>query len=235
MTTGIVCLSSGLDCVTSLAIALDTGVDVKQAIFFDYGQKACLKEFKQATEVAKYYNIPLTRIELPWLKEITKTSLVNEEALVPTPDSEKLDVIFDMHQTAAAVWVPNRNGVMTNILAAFCDSFGYDEIIVGFNGEEAVTFADNTFQCAAALTESFSYTTRQQPVVKSYVQSLNKMEISLTSVKLQVPLDLVWSCYHSGDYMCGECESCKRFIRAFKSTNNWSLVAHKFNLQEQPV
>lgn len=228
MPTGIVSLSAGLDCTTSLALALEAGVEVKQAVFFNYGQRATNKEAEAAAKIAEHYNIPFEIIDLPFLKNITKTALVNEAETIPNPDINTLDAILHMQKTAAAVWVPNRNGIMVSILAGYADSFGYDEIIVGWNAEECTTFSDNTPQCAYAMTESLMYTTNVQPVVKSYVQSYNKMEIVAEAIRTNVPMSLLWSCYHGKEKMCGECESCKRFIRAWHATGNWEHVKNNF-------
>ena len=228
MTTAIIALSSGLDCVTSLAIALSKGVEVKQAIFFDYGQRAAKKEEEHAKKVAEYYNIPFEVIELPFLKKITKTALVNKDVSVPEPPTGGLDAILSMQKLALQVWVSNRNGVIVNILGAYADSFEYDEILVGWNAEEGVEFSDNLPQCAAACTESLTYTTQYQPVVKSYVQSMNRMEIVHEAIHLSAPIHLMWSCYHGEDKKCGNCESCKRFRRAFEATGNWEVVKDRF-------
>lgn len=229
MTTGIVSLSAGLDCTTSLALAIEAGVDVKQAVFFDYGQRATQKEKDAAKAIADHYGIPFEVIELPFLKNITKTALVNTDVSVPEPDAGSLDAILHMQDTAAAVWVPNRNGIMVSVLAGYADSFGYDEIIVGWNAEECTTFSDNTPQCAQAMTEALMYTTQQQPVVKSYVQSYNKMEIVSEALRVNAPVHLLWSCYHGQDKMCGKCESCKRCVRAFTATGNWDKVKDSFS------
>jgi 7-cyano-7-deazaguanine synthase len=218
-----------MDCVASLAIAKSKGIDVKQAVFFDYGQRAARKEEAAAKKIADYYGLCFETITLDFLKNITKTSLVNTDANVPNPDIGQLDAILHMQQTASAVWVPNRNGIMVNILAGYADSFGYDQIIVGWNAEECTTFSDNTPQCATACTEALLYTTQQQPQVISYVQNMNKMEIVDKVVELGVPAELLWSCYHGGEGMCGECESCKRFARAFSATGHWDLVKNNFS------
>jgi 7-cyano-7-deazaguanine synthase len=228
MTTAIIALSSGLDCVTSLALALEAGVEVKQALFFDYGQKAANKEVFSASIIADHYNVPFDVIDLPFLKNITKTALVNVDSDIPNPDASRLDAVFEMQATAASVWVPNRNGLILNILAAYADSFEYDEIILGTNAEEAITFPDNSPQGMAAVTEALQYTTQHQPIVKSYVQSFNKMEIAQKAIDLDVPLHFLWSCYHGGEKFCGKCESCKRFTRGFTATGNWDKVKDNF-------
>ena len=227
--TAIVALSSGLDCVTSMAIAIDKGVDVKKAVFFDYGQRAAEKEKEHAALVAKHYGVEFEVVELPWLAKITKTSLVNRDESVPEPDAEMLDAIIPMQDTAAATWVCNRNGVIANILGAYADSEGYGQILFGLSGEESSTFPDNLPEFAEALTHSMTYSTQVQPTVLSYVNCMNKMEIVNKAVELNVPINLMWSCYHGGRYMCKKCESCKRFVRAFTATGNWDLVKNKFN------
>lgn len=229
MPTGIVSLSAGLDCTTSMAIALEEGVEVKQAVFFNYGQKAAKKEEEYAGKIAEHYGIPFEVIELPWLKKITKTALVNEGKDVPVPPSGGLDAILHMQKLALQVWVPNRNAVIWNILGSYADSFNYDMIIVGNNAEEAPEFSDNSPQCIRQLNKALAYTTQKQPVVKSFVEPYNKMEIVHEALRLGVPINLLWSCYLGEDKKCGDCESCRRFRRAFERTGNWDKIKDRFD------
>ncbi len=98
-----------------------------------------------------------------WLSEITSTSLVNRNADVPSLSFEDIDETAPAEITEAsakAVWVPNRNGVMLNIAGAFAESRECDYLLVGFNGEEAVTFPDNSLAYVQAMDNAFSYSTQ---------------------------------------------------------------------------
>ena len=188
--------------------------DIKLALTFNYGQKAAVREMERATEMARELGIPHQVVELPWLKEITKTSLVSKDQEVPTGSEVSIDDRETSEKTAARVWVPNRNGVFMNIAAAFAESLRADYVITGFNKEEAATFPDNTLQFLEKLDQSFEYSTASQVKTLCYTTDLNKTEIVGLGKEVGVNFDLIWSCYFSEVEPCGQCESCQRFERA---------------------
>lgn len=219
MKTAIALISAGLDSTVSLALAREAGLKLRLGLCFDYGQKAAAAEWRQAQQVASHYQIPLQKIELPWLGQITSTALsASSEAEVPQVAIEQLDQVSSVTlDSAAKVWVPNRNGLLINVAGAFADRYGDAEIITGFNAEEAATFPDNTPQFAEAITRSLAFSTQVQPRVSSYVQHLNKIEIMQQALRLQVPILKLWSCYQGGEQHCGQCESCNRLKRALQA------------------
>ncbi|CCO07120.1 queuosine biosynthesis protein (fragment) [Desulforamulus hydrothermalis Lam5 = DSM 18033] len=167
----VVLLSGGLDSTVNLAYALTEG-SVKLALTMDYGQRAARREIKAAAALAGYYNIRHQVVELPWLAQITATSLVKEEGSLPEPAAEELDNPDVTQKTAAAVWVPNRNGLFINIAACFAESLNCGQVVAGFNREEAATFPDNTPEFAAAAGKALAYATANQVRVSQLYQPL---------------------------------------------------------------
>lgn len=226
MRNAIVLLSAGLDSTVSLALAKEAGSQIRMGLAFDYGQKAAAAEWRQAQVIAALYDIPLQKIELPWLGKITHSALSShsQEAL-PEVGIEDLDRVMTVTlDSASKVWVPNRNGLLLNIAACFADSAGDQEIISGFNAEEAATFPDNTPQFSEAINRSLAFSTQSQSRVISYVQHLNKIEIVQEALRLAVPLESLWSCYLSGETHCGRCESCNRLKRGLKANQQNEVI-----------
>lgn len=209
----IVLLSGGLDSTVSLAHALKES-EVVLTLTFDYGQRAAEKEKAAAAALAAHYKLRHRVIELPFLKEITGTALVSVDEDLPQPDLSGLDDYEKSTATAAAVWVPNRNGVFINIAAAFAEAYHCGLVVTGFNREEAVTFPDNSPEFVSAASSALSYSTLNKVKVVSYTQRLDKVEIIRLGMKLDVPFQYIWSCYKGEENMCGLCESCLRFRRA---------------------
>ncbi|RYD04478.1 hypothetical protein N752_13985 [Desulforamulus aquiferis] len=76
---------------------------------------------------------------------------------------------------------------------------------------------DNTPEFAQAASAAMAFSTANQVKVLSYTGRLDKGEIVALGHRLGVPWQLLWSCYQAGENMCGRCESCRRFIRAFQA------------------
>jgi 7-cyano-7-deazaguanine synthase len=216
----ITLLSSGLDSVAALAIAAES-LEIEMAVTFDYGQRAGQREIEYSAKVCEYFGIEHRIIKLGWLGEITNTSLVNRDEEVPSLSFEDIDEAAPAaitENSAKAVWVPNRNGVMLNIAGSFAESRGCDYIVVGFNGEEAGTFPDNSPGYVQAMDRAFSYSTQNGVRVLAPLIEMGKTEIVKRALEAKAPLEYSWSCYHGGELPCGECESCVRRARAFKNT-----------------
>ncbi|MCC4767869.1 7-cyano-7-deazaguanine synthase QueC [Methanosarcina sp. DH1] len=215
----ITLLSSGLDSVAALAIAAED-FDIEMAITFDYGQRAREREIKYSRKVCEYFGIEHRVIKLDWLSEITSTSLVNRDVEVPSLSFEDIGEAAPVEITdasAKAVWVPNRNGVMLNIAGSFAESRECDYLVVGFNGEEAGTFPDNSLAYVQAMDRAFSYSTQNGVKILAPLIELGKTEIVRKALEVKAPLEYSWSCYHGEEIPCGECESCVRRARAFKN------------------
>lgn len=212
MTKSIILLSGGLDSLVSLGLTKEK-LNVTLALTFDYGQKSVFKEIKAAKEICNYYKIEHKVIKLDFLEEITNTALVSNDDL---PVKEALS---DPQQSAKSVWVPNRNGLFLNIAGSYADSYGYDNIIIGANKEEAQTFPDNSKEFIEAVNNEFNHSTRVHPKVVAPLLNYNKNDIVMLALSEDIPLELTMSCYQSGEGHCGVCESCTRLKHALIKNN----------------
>lgn len=212
----ITLLSGGLDSVVSTALARKHH-HINLALTFDYGQRAAQQEIAAAKYFAALWNIPHQVIELPWLAATTRTSLVNQDQALPEYSQADLDNSAKQDQSAAAVWVPNRNGLMINIAAVYADaSVVAKHIVTGFNREEAATFPDNSQDFIDQTNIALGFSTRNNAQVVSYTIAMDKAAIVATGRELGIDLDKCWSCYTAGPARCGQCESCVRFARAIR-------------------
>jgi len=211
-TGSLLLLSGGLDSTVAAALAVaDFGVT--QALTFDYGQRAGRREVDSAAAIARRLEVAHRVIELPWLAAATRTALVDRRAAIPQPSPHDLDSPA-AHETARAVWVPNRNGVFIAIAAALAEGAGIPRLVVGFNREEGTTFPDNSEAFVAATNRALSFSTLAGVEVVNPVGALDKVEIVRLGREVGAPIPLVWSCYLEGEEHCGTCESCRRLERA---------------------
>lgn len=210
----IALLSSGLDSTVNLYKAQETS-RVVLAITFDYGQRAATKEIENASKACYALKIEHKVIDLSFFKDFTNTSLISVSKEIPL--NMHIDDLAECNDTAKAVWVPNRNGIMINIAAGFAEGLNAEEVIVGFNKEEGATFPDNTQSYIDKVNESLELSTLKKVRVNCYTTQLNKSEIVDLGMKCGVNFEYVWPCYFGGARPCGQCESCLRYLRAVKN------------------
>lgn len=213
----ILILSGGLDSTVSSFIAKQE-TDPILALTFDYGQRAAERERDTAGRISKRLGVPHRTIELPWLKELTKTGLVNADAKLPALKERDLDDPAKGRKSAEAVWVPNRNGLFLNVAASFAEPLGAEVLITGFNAEEGVTFPDNSAAFVRSADDFFWFSTLKKIRVVSYTLAWSKKEIAAKAKSLGLTIGDVWFCYEGGPSPCKSCESCLRAFRAFRET-----------------
>ena len=224
MKKAISVLSGGLDCtVSTSAFAKDYEI---HAITFNYGQKAFERELKAARQICKKMNWSHEVIDLPWLAEISTSSL-NTSDDIPEVSFDDLDDIEKSSETAQSVWVPARNMVFTSIAVSYAESIGAEIIIVGWDAEEAATFPDNSKEFLNAFNELIDVGSPDKIRIEAPAIDLDKEEIVRLGVETGAPMELSYSCYKGGDKHCGVCESCMRRKRAFKNLGIEDLTEYE--------
>lgn len=215
----LILLSGGLDSAANLAFTAYFDEPVL-ALTVDYGQRAVKPEIEAAKKLCAYYGVEHLILDLKWLGALGGSSLTTNSIEIPNMATAKLDDLAASKETAKQVWVPNRNGLLINAAAAIAESRKLQQVVVGFNKEEAATFPDNSSQFLGVATLSLKYSTSNGVKVACYTDMMVKSEIvqALRNLDLPFPFEMVWSCYHSGEKtggkMCGQCESCQRYSRA---------------------
>jgi 7-cyano-7-deazaguanine synthase len=208
----VVLLSGGLDSAVNLALAAADG-RASLAITMRYGQRAEAPELRASEELARHYKVKWLSVDVRWLGEVNPT-LLTRAGVLPQLSTEELDSMGASGASMRAVWVANRNGVFLNIAAAYAEALGAAEVLTGYNKEEAATFPDNSADYLVAMNHAFSFSTLNKVKASSYTISWDKTQILQESLRVELPLDKVWSCYEAGPNRCWTCESCKRSERA---------------------
>lgn len=208
----VVLLSGGLDSVANLFFTREFDEPVL-AITADYGQKAAVKEIQASKKLCELWDVRHEVLNLKWM---AGGSALTDSASIPTLQRDQLDDRNIALQTAKAVWVPNRNGVLANVAASYAEKLGCSRVVLGFNAEEAATFPDNTEQYLNKLTEAFNFSTLSKVQAFSYTTHWDKKKIVAELKKLtpEFPFQNIWSCYRGEETACRQCESCQRFARA---------------------
>lgn len=223
MKKAISLLSGGLDCTVATSVfAEDYEI---HAITFNYGQKSFKRELEASKAICDKMGFKHIVIDLPWLGEISNSSLNTDES-VPEVVEDDLDDLNKSKETASSVWVPARNMVFTAIATSYAESIGAEKIIVGWDKEEAQTFPDNSKEFLNTFNELISVGSPDSIVIEAPDIDLDKDEIVKLGVEVSAPMELSYSCYNGTENHCGVCESCVRRKRAFKMAEIEDLVEY---------
>ena len=207
----LVSLSGGLDSTVSLYWAIKN-YENSMAVFFDYGQKALHQERKTSKELCEKLGAEFFEINLDFVSKFSESALnLNDKSL---PKSVDLNSEKQTKDSAASVWVPNRNGLFINAASCLLEAKGGGDLILGFNAEEAETFPDNSKEFLEATNRALEFSTQGIVRLFSPTVDMTKEEIYKLGLELAFDPDAVWPCYESSDRPCGVCESCMRFYRA---------------------
>ncbi|MFA5795074.1 MAG: 7-cyano-7-deazaguanine synthase QueC [Candidatus Brocadiia bacterium] len=206
MPDAIALLSGGLDSAVSLSIALRKGIKVKEAVTFDYGQKAVRQEIRCARRICRKYHIRHQVFDIRWLGRLSPNALIDRNKSLPSPRPGSAIT----KEISRQVWIPNRNALFINIAAAMAEARGYQHIITGFNLEEARNFPDNSIDFINAINITLRYSTLNKVKVVSFTGRMDKKAIMRRARMLKINLSDTWSCYQGGRKPCGRCESCLR-------------------------
>lgn len=206
----IALVSGGLDSIVSLARAVKER-SVETVMFFDYGQRARDSERVSSMSAANYYGLPFQDVDVRWLESLSPPGMQRSLA------SDRRDENPDALRALDEVWIPNRNGVFVNVAAAYAERYACDTIVTGFNREEAEEFPDNSAEYVERVNRALEMSTRNRVRVESFTIDLDKRTILRLGIELRAPLSILWSCYRSGEKMCGRCASCARLRVAIDS------------------
>lgn len=220
--SSVVLLSGGLDSLACFYWA-QKQTDIVLGLTFDYGQKAAVAEIKAAQKICQRFDIKHKVIDLTWVKDLTGSALISQSKPLPKVAFDDLDNPQVTQHSAKLVWVPNRNGLLINCAAAIAEDQLASQIFVGFNKEEAQTFSDNSKAFVKSVNQALELSTQEEVTLCAPFIENTKTEILAWLLENQIDLSVLWSCYLTGDRMCGACESCTRLKRALiqNQANQW--------------
>lgn len=205
----VVSLSGGIDSSTCLAWAIEKGYEC-YAISFDYGQRH-KKELNFAKKIAKFYKVEhmIIKLSFPWLKV---SSLVDKKKKLPDQDYNEI-----LSGNIPSTYVPLRNMVFTSIAASYAEAIDGDIIVLGPNVIDYSGYPDCRPEFYNYLNKAIEYGSGKKSIkIITPIIKLSKKEIIELAVKLNVPLELTWSCYYGGRKPCGRCDSCKLRAKGFE-------------------
>jgi 7-cyano-7-deazaguanine synthase len=202
--SAVVLLSGGLDSTTSLAHTLNTGTEVRAAVFCDYGQRH-VRERDSALAVAARYGVPVVDLDLRGYGASVASALTLPEASIPHGHYAQDNMV----QTV----VPGRNAVMLSAAGGVAQSWGAQTVVTAVHAGDHPIYADcrPEFIEAMCLALSAGYGVG----VSAPFVHWSKADIATEAHRLGAPAHLTWSCYEGGDVHCGRCGTCVERAEAF--------------------
>lgn len=204
----IALLSGGMDSTVLIAHLLDCG-DTVDAVSILYGQRhQC--ELESAALVAAHYHIRHDVIDISNVGALLGGSALTDAA-VAVPDGHYAE------DSMKATVVPNRNAIMLSIAAGVAVARGAQRVATAVHAGDHFIYPD----CRPAFVEALDLATRTGTegfgsvgIVAPFAQ-LGKHDICALGARLDVPLELTWSCYKGANEHCGTCGTCVERIEAF--------------------
>lgn len=184
-----VLFSGGIDSSVLLALLRDQRVK-STPLFIDYGQTTARREYIAAIEISKKMGLELEKISVPDISKITINQLTRPK-------------------TSQNPFYPNRNLLLLTLGSIYAYENRHQGVGIGVVKAIGTTpFPDiqqkffDTF--ADLITKSLNY---ELAILTPFIE-MSKEEVAEIGKKLNVPLELTYSCLANNDYPCGKCESC---------------------------
>ena len=190
------------------------------ALHFNYGQRTVIKELEAFRAITDALGTQERyEIDLDFFKTIGASALTDHSIDVPTEGIEP---------GVPVTYVPFRNGIFLSIATAIAEKERCEVIAIGVVEEDSSGYPDcrdtfiQSFQDTANLgTKETTHIRIEMPLVH-----LQKSQIVQEAYKLNVPLELTWSCYKRDDKACGVCDSCRLRLRGFELAGEKDPIAY---------
>ena len=185
--------------MVAAAVLKDEGFQV-ELLMIDYGCRATWKEHKALKDCAKAMGMP------HHIAEVAIGGVVTSGLIQGRRPAKEL--------SGAVSRVNARNLILISLAAGYCMTngipyIGHGNIAHGGNPDNYPEFTqafNNLLPFACGL---------ECPQILMPINYLDKWEVVKAGKKLNVPMELTWSCYLSGETHCGECASCVPRKKAF--------------------
>jgi 7-cyano-7-deazaguanine synthase len=208
----VICLSGGMDSAVTAAMAKESH-DLA-LMHANYGQRTEARELSSFEALARHLGVDHSRllvVDFTSLRQIGGSSLTDSKIAVRHGEPEE--------GVVPSSYVPFRNAHLLSAATSWAEVIGAHAIFVGAVEADSSGYPDCRPAFFAAFSEAIHLGTRAETRIRieTPVISMSKAEIIAAGRALGVPFDLTWSCYEANEEACGECESCRLRLTAFKT------------------
>lgn len=201
----LIILSGGMDSTTMLH---EYAGRIAQAVTFNYGSNHNAREIACARYNCEQLGIPLTVIDLPFMRQVLDSSLLSGADAIP-------DGNYDDTNMRSTV-VPFRNGIMLSIGAAIAENNGLHHVMMANHSGDHAIYPDCRPGFAEAMSQAIAEGTYDHITLLSPYTNLSKTDIARRGAALGVDYSHTYSCYRGGECHCGRCGTCTERREAFR-------------------
>ena len=209
MKKAVCIISGGMDSALGAKIAQNEGYSII-ALHFNYGQRTEKKELESFRKISdKLGVVESYEIDLDFFKQIGASALIDDSLEVPTDGIE---------EGVPITYVPFRNGIFISIATALAEKHGAEALFIGVVEEDSSGYPDCRDSYIKSMEESINLGTKDETKleIKMPLVHMQKSEIVVKALELNVPLEDTWSCYKNEEQACGVCDSCRLRLNGFK-------------------
>lgn len=202
-------MSGGMDSTLAAYMMKQQGYEII-AVHFNYDQRTQTKELECFEAIAKELEVQEKYIlDLDFFAKLGASALTDKNIDVPTSGIEK---------GIPVTYVPFRNGIFLSMAAAIAEKEGASVIAIGVVEEDSSGYPDCRENYIEAMQKAINLGTKDETniEIKMPLVHLKKSEIVQEAVKLNVALELTWSCYKNEEMACGVCDSCRLRLNGFE-------------------
>lgn len=205
MKNKLMVLSGGMDSVTLLYEYKDS---IAMAVSYNYGSNHNANELYFAKENCLKLGIKYIEINLDFIKQYFKSSLLEGAEAVPEGDYKD--------ETMKSTVVPFRNGIMLSIACGIAESHGLNQVLIANHFGDHSIYPDCRAEFIYSMNEAMKKGTYEGVEILAPYTKILKSDIAKKGAKIGVDYSMTWSCYKGGKKHCGKCGTCIERKEAFK-------------------
>ena len=213
-------MSGGMDSTLSAYMMKKEGYEII-AVHFNYDQRTQTKELECFENISASLHVKQKYIlDLDFFKQLGASALTDQNIEVPTNG---------IQEGVPVTYVPFRNGIFLSMAAAIAEKEGAQVISIGVVEEDSSGYPDCREEYIKAMQNAINLGTKEETniEIKMPLVHLKKSQIVQEALKLDVPLELTWSCYKNEDKACGVCDSCRLRLNGFQMAGTTDPIPYE--------